>query len=64
MSEAIDFGSMALLEERNAPAWYSLPDGWTWRDVARIRFERDIPSRLFPLASAPGVTAWGRPLPR
>jgi hypothetical protein len=61
MNETIDWGSMALLEEMNAPQWYTLPEGWTWRRVAENR--NGMPTRFFPLACAPGVVAWGRPLP-
>jgi len=63
MPDDFDYSSMALLNERNAPAWYTLPEGWTWKRVAKERLGHDIPARFFPLASAGGAVAWGRPLP-
>lgn len=42
---------------------YTLPDGWTWIDVAAARERNPRLEGLAPLAIGPGVVAWGVPLP-
>lgn len=51
----------ARQERASAPPWYSLPDGWTWEQVAAQRMLWGQPPEHLPIASAFGVTAWGVP---
>lgn len=44
-------------------AFYALPEGWTWADVARSRRRWGINPKFAPLSVTPGlVVAWGRPM--
>jgi hypothetical protein len=52
----------AATEQESAPDFYSLPNGWTWQDVADQREKHDIHERFFPIASGGGAMGWGVPL--
>ena len=59
-----DLSEAARVEERNAPSFYQLPDGWTWSRVAEERARWGIDQRCFPLVTVTGIaSAWGVPLP-
>lgn len=53
---------------RRKTAWrtgdaYTLPIGWTWADLPRLRREFDIPAGFVPIAFASSTVGWGAFIP-
>lgn len=54
---------------RRKTAWregdaYTLPLGWTWADIVRLRAERGIREHFVPIAFGPRCVGWGAFIPQ